>query len=292
MKLKVTASKGGPCNHQLRIEGAPMILLMVLNSEGLSHSYEIDSLRVNRQSLSPLERELYNKWNGKFDGELEKYGDDESSEYYAMYFISIFSPAFDCTYIASSDEIVDIWNKINNYASSCGKSEFELLLSRLFREFAAWLKGYFGDILGERSIDHSVKLSLFEKPDFDASDPSILYSFGYDLSFNSAILSVEMGSSGICYRVTGVSNPGDLSFYQPNILESNTMLSFEYLSDLAKEVEEGLWPSALYATIAESGTIEALLEKSSDAQNHPATRIEITNICEDALGIYCPNCAT
>ena len=70
------------------------------------------------------------------------------------------------------------------------------------------------------------------------------------------------------------------------------MLSFEYLSDLAKEVEEGLWPSALYATIAESGTIEALLEKSSDAQNHPATRIEITNICEDALGIYCPNCAT
>ena len=110
-------------------------------------------------------------------------------------------------------------------------------------------------------------MSLFEKPDFDASDPSILYSFGYDLSFNSAILSVEMGSSGICYRVTGVSNPGDLSFYQPNILESNTMPSFEYLSDLAKEVEEGLWPSALYATIAESGTIEALLEKSSDAQN-------------------------
>lgn len=276
MILKVTTSSGGFPHYRLWIEGAPMILLTILNSEGLSRSYDIDSLRVNISALSPIELSLYKKWDGKFATQLEKVHDEESSELYARYFISAFSPVFSCAYSVDYDVIVLLWNKLNNFKGSCSNSCFNNSLKILFDEFLSLLSENFGEL--KRYSLESEELDLFEETSEAVAKSGSFYSRSYSASLNAIGLSVELCPS-IHYDISEAPNPQEDMFYAPHILDDDFHLLLEYYQDMAYEARNGLWPSAMYVTVIETGIVESLMQKTADAQQYRSTRIEIPELC-------------
>ena len=281
MKLKVTTSSGGSTYYRLWIEGAPMILLTFLNSEGFSRGYDIDSLRVNKAALSDIERALYDKWDGKFASQLEAVHDEDSSERYARYFISAFSPVFSCAYQVEYNTIVLLWNKLNNFRATCSNSKFDAMLTDLFKEFLSLISDYFGEL--HRKSFETEKLDLFD----DAAripKTGTFYSRSYSASLNAVALSVEL-SPQIHYDILDkpkLCEDSD-SFYAPHILDDNFKLLMEYYQDMNLEAKNGLWPCAMYITVVEAGVVDSLIQKQADALQYRSTRIEIPEICAETI---------
>lgn len=279
MLLKVTTSRGGFPHYRLWIEGAPMILLTFLNSEGLSRSYDIDSLRVNKAALTDTERYLYDKWDGKFASQLEKVHDEDSSERYARYFISAFSPVFSCAYEVDYEIIVLLWNKLNNFRATCSHSTFDTKLKELFEEFLSLVSDSFGE-LHRKSLE-SEKLDLFDEAK-DETKTGAFYTRSYSASMNAVALSVEL-SSQIHYDISEKPALSDDSFYAPHILDDNFIMLMEYYQDMNQEARNGLWPSAMYVTIVETGVVDSLMQKKAEAEQYRSTRIEIPDICAETI---------
>ena len=280
MKLKVITSKG-TCKHRLWIEGAPILLLTILNSEGFSRGYEIDSLRVNEEALSPIEHTLYKKWDGKFAAQLEKVRGEDLSELYARYFISVFSPVFSCSYVVDYDSVVLLWNKMRNYNTSCGKTSFDLQLKALLNEFLTQIESCFEDFDHHFKADSGAKLRLFED-EAEESPRGIFYKRVYSLSLNAVSLSVELDPS-THFDISRTPNPNDLAFFSPHILDDNFQLLAEYFQDMAYEVNNDLWPCAMNVLIVETGIVDSLVKRSEDAKNYLSTRIEIPELCAATL---------
>ena len=279
MKSKFFASNKDSGIYRLRIEGAPMMLLAVMNSEGLRHDYDPDSLRVNIGGLSPLERELYKKWDGKFAYQLEKVHGEDSSELYARYFISVFSPVFDCTYSVTYDQLVLFWNKLKNYNASCDDSPFGKKLKEMFTEFMSLLSDYFKDIDSEKRSNEEAGLYLFQHEDNSAV--SMFYSRSYTLSLNALALSIDISAPAIRLGIDEAPDPEERSFFVPHILDDNSALFYEYGHDLLTEAQNDIWSGAMNVSVTETGLRGALATKQTSANSFLSTRIELPDICNE-----------
>lgn len=281
MDMNVTTSNKVLRLYRLMLRGAPMMLLAFMNSEGLSHDYNPDSLRVNIGGLSPLERELYKKWDGKFSYQLEKVHDEDSSELYARYFISVFSPVFDCCYSVSYDQLVLFWNKMKNYNASCDDSPFGKKLKEMFSEFMALLSGNFEDIDSEKYANEDAGLYLLRHE--DERTISMFYSRSYSLSLNAMALSIDICAPAISFDIEQAPDPEENSFVTPHILDDNSQLFYEYEHDVALGAKNGLWFGALKVSIKETGLISALADRSANVRSFLSTQIELPDICDETF---------
>ena len=286
MKIEVTTSAGEYSSFRLKIEDAPMILMTILNSEGIFREHSIDRVRVNTKALTTTENELFKKWWRIFYRQLTSVGDVSLAGAYARYFVSIFTPAFSGAYQMRFEQLLMLREKLINYLRVRSDSEFDEQLSYVIIEFLDRLSDHF-DCIRMRDTTDS-RLLLFR----DTENTDIFgrfYSHSYTASLNAVDLSIEL-SPLIRYDISE-PDPKSVYFYVPHLLDDNLMLYMEYLQDMEYEVSNYLWPSAMRVTVTETGMVDSLIQKSTEIFRHTSTRIEIPDLCERTLAACNANCA-
>ena len=284
----------------LEIEGLPKILAMVLNNEKAYATSEKSAryTAINEATgVSPLEIELYNKWNEILFNEINnKYGncfDERRMKKLAQendrYMVSIFMPT-KMAYSTSLRQINYIYHWFKNYISNA-KTTLEKKIALSMEEFNKALtsknviienlKDTFSDVRDGITLSDGKNrtVSLFADS-FDNEEE--IYSNIYNITYygSGAYLAQAQRHRTISYQMI-LENTH--KFYVPEIIKHDSKLVEEWNKDM--ESVSDLLPQGMLFKIKESGSYDSFILKCKERLCTFA-QLEINNVTKDIINKY------
>lgn len=258
----------------LSIENIPKILAMVLNNE---HQYTTSEKsarytpveRKENEEITQKEEELYNKWmdilkvkikeqygNIYDDGKIKKLAQEN-----ARYMVSVFMPT-NMIYSTSFRQINYIASFMMDYISNVNNndkaSNFENKLSKNMLDFVTSLDNLDLLELGLLTNDKNRSLSIFGK---DLQNVEKYYGDVYSTTYIGSYAQYAQAHRHrtLDYQLERLD---DKSYFIPPILEDDSTLVNEWLSDIEKVKD--VVPQGEMVRISEKGTYENFILKAKE----------------------------
>ena len=257
-------SVSGHTSYNLLISGIPKIIAMILNNEKDYNTSE-KSARYTKMKTSGIEKELYEKWIGKFEKLIhERYSqlDDTTvrklAQENARYFISVFTPSTTMEYTVDFRQ--------GNYL--IGFLESPRLAERMPDDFYQKLRPWLDEtakalrsVLNCEEIrdNKGRELSLFatrKRTEYYGD----VYSTNYSGTF--AQLAQAQRHRSLNYEMTIVSPQTDRTFFVPMLIRANDEVRLEYLDDM--KLVANNYPQGMMVMINERGCLEDFLMKCNE----------------------------
>ena len=255
--------------YNFTFEGIPKILAMVLNNEQMYTTSE-KSARYTKMQTEGLESELYNKWIGLYEEQIEKFYPEMKEKQrhkYAMenarYLISVFTPATTMAHtlsIRQANYLVHFMEEFirNPLLFPSLPETFREQLQPVFAEFLAQLKPlvYVPDLIDNKDR----RLSLFAKRE-RGEQFGETYSMNYSCSFAS--VAQQHRHRKIVYEIT-IPTSSKAEFYTPIIIRDEPKLKDEWTKDIQCLIDDQSYPQGMLVKVNERGTVEQFVEKCKE----------------------------
>ena len=250
----------GHSTYNLLIINIPKILAIFLNNEKVYTTSE-KSARYTKMDLSPIEKELYNKWLNIFDKRIEKVYPKikpnkrkRLSMENARYLTSVFTPTI-MGYSTNFRQLNYIMHWFKEFIENEENTTFNNRLKNSMDEFNKQLNFLYVEELNPQVKFRKLSLITKRKNFNEFFDEA--YSTNYKGSF--AQLAQAQRHRTINYKIQEVNEPKE--FFVPPIIKG-TNLSDKWTKDISSIAE--IFPQGSLVQINERGLYEDFVSKCGE----------------------------
>jgi len=248
-------------HYNFYFDGIPKILAMVLNNENVYVTSE-KSARYTKMKLEGREKELYDKWFGKFKNQIGNtypFIDEKTlgklAQENARYLSSVFTPT-KMEHTLPFRQVNYVMHWFNDFMSNAEDTGFNSRLKIHMNEFNNLLQPLYVDEL-EPAVKHRSLTFLAKRNDFKEIFDEV-YSTNYKTSFASLAQAHRHRTLKYTMQPPNASN----GFYVPRIIANDIALTTEWLEDI-ESVKES-FPQGMLVEINERGTYEDFVSKAGE----------------------------